>query len=70
MVTIHYATDHDTQMTALVANAQGYVYKRTDQSCSAGNGQTTIDCSGLRKGQYIIYINVDGDHYAEKVNLK
>lgn len=70
LVTIHYVTDHDTQMTALVANTQGYVYRRADQSCPAGNGSTTIDCSGLRKGQYIIYINVDGERYAEKVNLK
>ena len=70
MVTIHYATDHDTQMTALVANTQGYVYRRADQSCAAGNGSTTIDCSGLRRGQYIIYINVDGEQYAEKVNMK
>ena len=70
MVTIHYATNHDTQMTALVANTQGYVYRRADQSCAAGIGSTTIDCSGLRRGQYIIYINVDGEQYAEKVNLK
>jgi len=53
-----------------VANGLGYVYRRADQSCPVGNGQTTIDCSGLRRGQYIIYINVDGEQYAEKVNLK
>lgn len=69
-VTIHYDTDHDTKMTALVANGLGYVYRRADQSCAVGSGQTTIDCSGLRKGQYILYINVDGEQYAEKVNLK
>lgn len=70
LVTIDYDTDHNTKMTALVANGLGYVYRRVDQSCSVGNGQTTIDCSGLRRGQYIIYINVDGEQYAEKVNLK
>lgn len=69
-VTIHYDTDHDTKMTALVANGLGYIYRRADQSCAVGSGQTTIDCSGLRKGQYILYINVDGEQYAEKVNLK
>ena len=70
LVTIHYATNHDTQMTALVANGLGYAYRRADQPCAAGSGQTTIDCSGLRRGQYIIYINVDGERYAEKINLK
>ena len=69
-VTINYSTDHVTKMTALVTNALGYVYRRTDQSCAVGNGQATIDCSGLRRGQYILYINVDGEQYAEKVNLK
>ena len=70
LVTINYSTDHATKMTALVTNALGYVYRRTDQSCAVGNGQATIDCSGLRRGQYILYINVDGEQYAEKVNLK
>ncbi len=69
-VTINYSTDHATKMTALVTNALGYVYRRADQSCAVGNGQATIDCSGLRRGQYILYINVDGEQYAEKVNLK
>ena len=70
LVTINYSTDHATKMTALVTNALGYVYRRADQSCAVGNGQATIDCSGLRRGQYILYINVDGEQYAEKVNLK
>jgi hypothetical protein len=70
LVTIHYDIDHNTKMTALVANTLGYVYRRVDHNCDSGNGQATIDCKGLRKGQYIIYINVDGNQYAEKVNVK
>ena len=70
LVTIHYDIDHNTKMTALVANTLGYVYRRVDHHCDSGNGQATIDCNGLRKGQYILYINVDGEQYAEKVNLK
>ena len=70
LVTIHYDIDHNTKMTALVANTLGYVYRRVDHHCDSGNGQATIDCKGLRKGQYIIYINVDGNQYAEKINLK
>lgn len=69
-VTINYDTDHNTQMTALVANTLGYVYRRVDHHCDFGSGQAAIDCKGLRKGQYILYINVDGEQYAEKVNLK
>jgi len=69
-VNINYSADHDVNIVALVANSQGYVYKRAEQDCPAGNGQIPLDCTGLRKGQYIIYINVDGEKYAEKVNLK
>lgn len=50
--------------------AEGYVYKRAEQYCPAGSGHIPLDCTGLRKGQYIIYINVDGEKYAEKVNFK
>ena len=62
--------DQDVRVVALVANSQGYVYKRAEQDCPAGSGQIPLDCTGLRKGQYIIYIHADGDKYAEKVNFK
>ena len=69
-VNLKYSADHDVSIVALVANSQGYVYKRAEVDCPAGSGLIPLDCTGLRKGQYIIYINVDGERYAEKVNLK
>ena len=69
-ISINYAAGHDVRVVALVANSQGYVYKRAEQDCPAGSGHIPLDCTGLRKGQYIIYINADGDKYAEKVNFK
>ena len=69
-ISINYAAGHDVRVVALVANSQGYVYKRAEQYCPAGSGHIPLDCTGLRKGQYIIYINADGDKYAEKVNFK
>lgn len=70
LVTIHYDTDHDTRVTVLISNGLGYIYRRADQTCPAGSGQFSLSSTGLRKGQYIIYINVDGNQYAEKVNVK
>ena len=70
LVTIHYDTDHETRVTALISNGLGYIYRRADQSCPAGSGLLSLNCTGLRKGQYIIYIHVDGNQYAEKVNVK
>lgn len=70
MITINYNARQDVKVVALVASTQGYVYKRAEQQCEAGTGQFSLNCTGLRKGQYIIYINVDGNQYAEKVNVK
>lgn len=70
VVTIHYDTDHDVRVTALISNGLGYIYRRADQSCHTGTGQLSLNCTGLRKSQYIIYVNVDGNQYAEKVNVK
>lgn len=69
-MTIHYDTDHDTRVTVLISNGLGYIYRRADQSCPVGTGLLSLNCTGLRKGQYIIYIHVDGNQYAEKVNVK
>lgn len=69
-ISINYAAGHDVRVVALVANSQGYVYKRAEQYCPAGSGHIPLDCTGLRKGQYIIYINANGEKYAEKVNFK
>jgi len=70
MITINYNARQDVKVVALVASTQGYVYKRAEQQCEAGTGQFSLNCTGLRKGQYIIYINVDGNQFAEKVNVK
>lgn len=70
VVTIHYDTNHDVRVIALISNGLGYIYRRADQSCPTGTGQFSLNCTGLRNGQYIIYINVDGNQYAEKVNVK
>ena len=60
-----YTTETDTLMAVERSNRTYY-----SQDRGAGSGQIPIDCTGLRKGQYIIYINADGDKYAEKVNFK
>jgi hypothetical protein len=70
VVTIHYDTNHDVRVTALISNGLGYIYRHFDHSCLAGTDQLSLNCAELSKGQYIIYINVDGNQYAEKVNVK
>lgn len=68
-ITVNYNASSNLKVITLVANTQGHVFKRTEQQCEAGTGQFTINCNGLRQGQYILYINVEGNQAAEKVNI-
>ena len=69
-VTIHYQTDHHEKISALLANNQGYVYQRQKRNGQKESGTITISTNGLRRGQYVLYLNVDGKGYAEKINVK
>lgn len=69
-VTIRYQADHYEKITALLTNNQGIVYQRLEKTGLAGSGQIEFNTSGLRRGQYIIYLNVDGMGYAEKFSVK
>lgn len=68
-VNIHYEADRQTDVTAILADTRGIVYKTLSQ-----HGQTSGDISlsynGLMTGQYIIYIKINGKTYAEKFNVK
>lgn len=66
-----YTLTSDADITFLVSDASGVIYKHSAYNgVKAGAHTETIDCSGLRKGQYILYINVSGRPYANKFALK
>ena len=66
-VTVSYSSEQPVRVTALLANSQGYVYRRAER----GDGSDiTLSYSGLRPGQYILYINASGEQFAEKFNVK
>lgn len=67
---LKYTLDEDTHITALVSSVMGIIYKRREWSGKSGDtGIAEIDCNGLRHGQYILYINVNGKIYSKKVSL-
>ncbi len=67
---LSYDLDADAEINIIVANHMGMTYRHKAWSQKAGQGYTAeIDCSGLRPGQYIFYINVNGKIYSEKVCL-
>ena len=48
----------------------GMLYDNRQWTQSAGQGYTAqIECYGLPTGMYILYINVNGKVYSEKVTL-
>lgn len=70
LVNITYDLDADATINIIVANHMGIIYKHTEWTQSAGHGYSAqIDCSGLRSGTYLLYINVNGKIYSEKVTL-
>lgn len=70
-VTITYSLEQAAEIHVLVVDVMGTVYRDEQQYNSAGSGYSmSIDCSGLRHGQYILYINVNGFIYHTKIPVK
>lgn len=70
VVNITYDLDADATINTIVASHMGMVYKHKEWTQKAGLGYTVqIDCNGLRTGVYILYINVNGKPYSEKVRI-
>lgn len=69
-VHIAYDLDGDATITTIVANHMGMLCKSRQWTQAAGQGYSVqMDCAGLRSGVYILYINVNGKVYSEKVRL-
>ncbi len=69
-VKILYSLDADASINTIVASHMGMTYRHKEWTQNVGQGYTAqIDCSGLRPGTYILYINVNGKVHSEKVLL-
>ena len=70
VVNITYDLDAEATISTIVASHMGMTYRQRTWNQQAGQGYSTqIDCSGLRHGTYILYLNVNGKVYSEKVTL-
>ena len=70
VIYMSYDLDEDATITTIVANHMGFLSRYDQWTQAAGLGYSAqIDCSGLRPGIYILYINVNGKVYSEKVTL-
>ena len=64
--------DVDTkgQDAALVCSVSGIVYRQQSQTGQAGDySLMPICCDGLHRGQYVLYLNVNGQVTSQTVNL-
>ncbi len=71
IINVNYQLDEDARVSSLVSSPMGIVYKQKKwNGTTEGCFTETIDCSGLTRGQYVLYMNVNGKIYSEKVVLK
>ncbi len=67
---IHYTLDADATINILICDKMGQVYRREATTGTAGSTATLrMDCHGLKQGIYVLYMNVNGQVYNEKVEL-
>lgn len=70
VIRLLYDLDENATITTIVANHMGFLSVYNQWTQQAGQGYSAqIDCNGLRPGIYILYINVNGKIYSEKVTL-
>lgn len=70
LVHVDYNLDEKAEITMLISNTMGIVYRRLHRSQIARQGYSeSIDCNGLRRGQYILYINVNGRIYSKTITF-
>lgn len=70
-VSVSYDFLKDATVTALVCNVSGIVCRQQSRTGRAGEScQMTIRCDGLRKGQYVLYLNASGQVTSHTVTLK
>ena len=69
-VTVGYTLQQDATVTALVCDISGVVYRQQSQTGQADDHyQMTILCDGLRRGQYVLYMNVNGQVTSQTISL-
>ena len=71
IINVNYQLDENARVSSIVSSPMGIVYKQKKWNGTAGEtSMETIDCSGLIRGQYVLYMNVNGKVYSEKVTIK
>lgn len=69
-LSVDFCLSERQQVDFILADSRGIVHRSKSCKGEAGVSQTIdISYSGLRRGQYVLYICVNGKQYAEKFNI-
>jgi len=67
-LSVKYKLDKDARILMLISNVMGVVYRHVSHKQNKGTDYTiSLSLDGLPKGVYVLYINVNGKVYSEKV---
>lgn len=70
IINLTYSLDEEASITTIVASYIGLLCKSSQWTQNSGQGYSVqINCSGLHPGIYILYLNVNGKVYNEKVKI-
>lgn len=70
-VTVWYDLTEPETINAMICNTAGMVYRQEQRTSEAGAGQSlSVYYGGLKSGQYVMYINIGGERYSEKITVK
>lgn len=69
-VMVDFETTTAATIRAILCDTQGVSYRNASHSCSQGEkGTISFDCNGLRRGTYVIYLNVNGAVVGRNINI-
>lgn len=69
-VILNYKSDESANVNTLISDVMGIVHRCEHWTCRGEeSGKLEIDCTGMKKGNYILYINVNGTIHSNKIVL-
>lgn len=70
IIKVEYSLNTDASLIAFIADPMGIVYQRCQHKGTPGIiSSFSFDTKGLRNGDYILYLNVNGNLYSQTIHL-
>lgn len=67
-VTINYSLTSKATIKAMVSDSKGIIYRQQIRKDAAGKDYSlSVSLSGLRRGEYILYVNINGNVYSNTI---